>query len=133
MGHKQFTQGGVGLDDFVDTIKHVKKADPKKHVKKRGCPGNDYKAHVYVWVPEVDTSPWKSDREFFDFYGFHKYEYKICAGCEKRTNFRLTEEYTKKFKQSGRWGSAEYKDPAYMKSRERRWRTWDEVKADRDR
>ena len=129
LGHKQFVQGGVGLDDFEETIKHVKKAVPKKPVKKKGCPGNDFNAHVYVWVPETEVTPWTQDDLFFEFYGFHKYEYKVCAGCLKRTKYRVSEEYTKKFKRQGKYVYEEYRDPEYNEFRGRRWRTWAEVKA----
>lgn len=130
-GHKQFVQGGADLNDFEETVKYVKRSLPKRPKKKRGCEGNDFGPHVYVWVAETEVTPWTQDDLFFEFYGFHKYEYKVCAGCKKRVKYRLSEEYTKKFKRHGKYAYEEHKDPEYMKLRNRRWRTWDEVKAAR--
>lgn len=122
VGHRDFTQGAVGIEDFDDTIKHVKKAAPKKPVKKKGCPGNDFNAHVYVWAKEARDAPWLGEDTFFKFYGFYKYEYKICAGCGRRDKCRLSEEYTKRFKREGKYAYEEKKDPEFQAYERERWR-----------
>ena len=89
--------------------KNPKKARPKK---KKGCPGNDGGAHVYVWIGarfipnecgiHVDQAydkfayrgswetnpwyrwlPWKTREEHIAF--LEKYEIQICAGCYKKS------------------------------------------------
>ena len=70
-------------DELVDYPRKSKKAKPKK---KKGCPGNDYKAHVYVWVET------KHYREVLNGWGWtlDKTRYyivnrKTCCGCGKVT------------------------------------------------
>lgn len=121
MGYTYFRQGGVGTEDFEDEFRHVKSAKTKARPKK-GCPGNDYNEHVYVWVAETRDAPWLSEDLFFEFYGFHKYEYKVCAGCDKRMKYRLSAEYTKKFKKEGHFGYEEYRDPGFVEFRNQHWR-----------
>lgn len=59
-------------DELVDYRPSSKRKRPKK---KKGCEGNDGKAHVYVWVPYVSSwtgEVWKG------------YEQRICCGCMKK-------------------------------------------------
>lgn len=49
----------------------------KKKRKRKGCPGNDGREHVYVWIP-YDTW-WNTNVA---------YEIKVCCGCEKRGGLR---------------------------------------------
>lgn len=123
--HQHFVQGGVDVDDFEEEYAfNHKRISKKKTRPKKGCPGNDYNEHVYVWVPDTEDTPWRSDDKlFFDFYGFQKYEREICAGCDKRMRMRLTVEYTKKFKSTGRFGYEENRDSKFVAYRREHWRS----------
>jgi hypothetical protein len=115
--HADFIHGGVDIDDFDDVIRHRKKAKKVRPKKKPGCPGNEGKAHIYVWTTEFNFEDC-----FFKFFGFHKYEKKFCAGCNKKAYAtRKTEQYIKKFNDSTRWGSPEYRHEGY-KEYVTRWR-----------
>lgn len=60
-------------DELVD----FPRASRKKRKPRKGCPGNDFGPHVYVWVPYGDfyeDYPWTSNR----------YEIKVCCGCLTR-------------------------------------------------
>lgn len=69
-------------DELVEHRHASRRKAPKK---KRGCPENDYKAHVYVWVTETRFySKWKTG------YGFvrdksrpYTVHLKTCCGCGK--------------------------------------------------
>jgi hypothetical protein len=105
-----------GSDGFEET-KYRKTGGKKKprHVRV-GCPGNDGKAHVYVWTSENEEtgtyrSPW-SDRIIKSFYakhGYHRMEAKTCVGCGKVAKKRYTEEFQKRVAKYG-WYQASYAD-----------------------
>lgn len=59
-------------DELVDYRRIGKK---KKRNRVPGCPGNDGKSHVYVWV---NYDPW--------WHSGNIYEIRVCCGCEKRGN-----------------------------------------------
>lgn len=71
-------------DEPVDYRPSSRRRKPKK---KKGCPGNDYKAHVYVWVETLHY------RSRLTAYGFvedksrppYKVREKTCCGCSKVT------------------------------------------------
>lgn len=70
-------------DELVDYRKYGKKKDRFK--KKRGCPDNDYKAHVYVWVKET-----RYHGKWSAFIGWvpdktrpYTIDTKVCCGCGK--------------------------------------------------
>jgi hypothetical protein len=42
-----------------------------------GCPGNDGKSHVYIWVVDPDSF-------WYHYYPDRKYETCVCCGCGKR-------------------------------------------------
>jgi len=90
--HKDFIRGGVDPEDFDKEVNYQTNLKKKnKKVKTRpGCPGNDYKAHVYVWTTENEY------RDFFcDYFGFPKYQHNICAGCGKRNGTKCSDQYMK--------------------------------------
>jgi hypothetical protein len=75
-------------DEVVDFPKAGKTKKPKK---KRGCPGNDYKAHVYVWVTETRYfSKYNYERGYHvvDFSRPYTVDSKTCCGCGKVDNRR---------------------------------------------
>lgn len=83
--HKDFIRGGVKIEDFDDEPMRERtagKSRRKARVRKTpsGCPGNDFKAHVYIWTTEQNE-----EDSFFKFYGYHRFEKKVCCGCEKKT------------------------------------------------
>lgn len=75
----------------IDATEHLRYPDeyvpvrfPKAGKKKRrervpGCPGNDGKSHVYVWITYKEYySPWEEP-------SYAKgWTVKVCAGCGKR-------------------------------------------------
>lgn len=99
--YKIFTQGGVSVDDFYTEFNYQTRLKGRgwsrggshkiKAKKSRpGCPGNDYKAHVYVWTSETQDAS-----IFSDYFGFHKYQSNVCAGCGKKNGFKISDEYMK--------------------------------------
>jgi hypothetical protein len=64
--------------DGPEVIRHRKKKN-KKAYKRKGCPGNNGGAHVYVWTTETAWDDWWSKWNFED-----KYEYHVCCGCKAR-------------------------------------------------
>jgi hypothetical protein len=72
-------------DELVD---HQKAGTKKKRSQTRGCPENNHKSHVYVWV---ETTRYRIRRH--DVYGWiedkskpHTVKTKTCCGCGKVTN-----------------------------------------------
>ena len=69
-------------DELVD----YRPSSKRKRPKKKGCPGNDYKAHVYVWV---DEKVYRT--KFNPMVGFvqdrsrppYTVRRKTCCGCMK--------------------------------------------------
>lgn len=106
---RDFRHGKVDENDFVDILPRrkatAKKPKPKK---KRGCPGNDFGPHVYVWIPYT-TGVYDNADQFFKENGFHKREALVCAGCNVRKKTRLTEKMQKKINKVG-WYKANYGD-----------------------
>lgn len=101
-------------DELVDYRRSP--ASRKKRKRAPGCEGNDGGPHIYVWTSERE---WED--AFFRYFGFHKYEYKRCAGCWKRGSFksRLTERYVKKFNPAGKYSYPERNHAGYQEFRER--------------
>jgi hypothetical protein len=96
--YKMFRQGAVSVEDFDDDlrVRHAKRRAPKaRSVRLRGCPGNEGKAHVYVWTSEGQYYEIAEDI-FYKHFGFHKKESKVCAGCGRKDGYRLTEAYEKR-------------------------------------
>lgn len=104
-------QGAVDPDDFYKEVNYRPKAKAKK-AKKRypGCPGNDKGPHVYMWTTEKNR-----EDLFFDYYGFHKHEKKVCVGCGHVDKSRTTAEYDER--------NSKEKDKAYRKGRHV-WNFW---------
>jgi len=87
--YKDYRRGGMDdafwdEDELVDHRKVSKKKRPRK---KRGCPENNFGAHVYIWVTET--------RYHYSFtaYGYvmdknkpYTVENKTCCGCGKVSN-----------------------------------------------
>lgn len=115
--YKDGRRGGLS-DAFWDEDELVDFPRPsrrKKRVRKTrpGCPGNNNKRHIYVYTTEFN-----SDRDlFFRYFGFYKWEKRVCCGCTVRGGSRLSERYTKKFKTYSRWSSAEMRNEGYAQYR----------------
>lgn len=80
-------------DELVDYPHRAKKKKKRKRSKTRpGCIGNDYGPHIYVWTTEFENT-----RDvFYSYYGYFKYESRICCGCRKKNGRQKTEKYEKK-------------------------------------
>lgn len=115
--HKDWVRGYEEPEDFEKEVNYKpKKKDKAGPKKKPGCPGNEGKSHVYVYTTEYNI-----EDLFFLYFGFHKTEKRICAGCGKSGyKTRVTERYRKKFKSTNRWGGAESRHEGYREFR-RRW------------
>ena len=115
--------GGVGRRDFkadkgdgYEETRHRKTGKKKARSKRVGCPGNDGKAHVYVWTSEGEYTGWvrnpysgKVSKSFYLENGFFQREYKKCAGCGKTAGSRYTEQFQKLINKVG-WYRAMYGD-----------------------
>lgn len=88
----QQRQGAVEPEDFYEEVNYQQRLKKKnKRVRNYpGCPGNDGKAHVYVWTTETVPTTL-----FEDYYGFPKYQRHVCAGCGKAKGYKLSDEYMK--------------------------------------
>lgn len=75
-------------DGYIETP-HKKKSKGKPRKKAKGCPGNDGKAHVYIWVLAayadefLPTPWWEKYFRLTDSY-YYEYERKVCCGCKKQ-------------------------------------------------
>jgi hypothetical protein len=70
-------------DELVD---YRRKGGKKKRKPRRGCPGNEGKGHVYVWVTEtVYGSKWNPNYGHWtnDFTKKYTYDTRRCCGCLK--------------------------------------------------
>lgn len=86
---RNLRQGGYDVADFADEFRHVpKKKSPSKKTRS-GCPGNEYRAHVYIWTSETE----EGKDFFFKHFGFHRYERKVCIGCRKVAGSRNSAKY----------------------------------------
>lgn len=85
---RDFNAGKVEVSDFDDEFRHAKVAKKKKPKKKRGCPENDYKAHVYVWVEEKHYRSRYTPNGFVEDRSRPPYTVreKTCCGCGHVTN-----------------------------------------------
>ena len=85
-------QGAVDVEDFYKEVNYtLKKKSKKERVKTRpGCPGNEYKSHVYVWTTENEYRDF-----FYDYFGFPKYQHKTCVGCGKTNGSKHSDQYMK--------------------------------------
>ena len=115
--HADFLHGGVDLSDFEDEVRHRKKRGKTAYKKKkRGCPGNDFGPHIYVWTTEYfrrdgsfDEWTFQYEKDFWDRNGFNRREYKTCVGCLQRVKSRYTEQFAKRVAKMG-WYRATYGD-----------------------
>jgi len=135
----QLRQGAVPVEDFDDEVPYRHAPRKKKRAKTRpGCPGNDYKAHVYVWTTENEYRDF-----FYDYFGFPRNQTNTCVGCGKTNGSKPSDEYMKRKERewaklatpekgvpvsrwryrsnrhlvSFRWWSWEYQDEDYRKAR----------------
>ncbi len=126
-------QGAVDVDDFYDEVNYHPKA--KKKVRKRNrCPGNETGQHVFVWTVETECDDCLL---FYKYFGFYKYEYRVCCGCQRSGygDWRLTEDYINKFGHQPRYGSPnpEFKDKVYKELLDKKYRNeWWPFKIDYD-
>lgn len=114
---------GAGPDAFWDEtelVEYPKAKRGKDKVRKRypGCPGNNNKSHVFVWTTQYEDTR----NLFYRYFGFHKHERKVCAGCAHRDARRTTERYDKK--KMGLWPNR--KNKAYSSYRWWCWESYDE-------
>lgn len=90
--HKDFIQGAVDPDDGWVEVNY--QARPKSKNKKKktrpGCSGNEYGPHIYVWTTEREFRDF-----FYDYFGFPKYQHKVCVGCGKTNGSKHSDEYMK--------------------------------------
>lgn len=111
-------QGAVDVDDFDKEVNYQTrmkgrgyKSKRAKKPKDRGCEGNDFGAHVYVWtVEENKDALWSfmmPNEEYFKQTGFYRYEYLRCAGCGRVKKQRFTEQFAKMVAKHG-WYRASY-------------------------
>lgn len=89
----QVRQGAVDPEDFYEETDYRKPAKTKK--RDYYCPENDGKRHITAWVPLIDDLGAKI---FHEYYGFWKYEEKVCVGCGKRYTRRVSDDYMQHFK-----------------------------------
>lgn len=79
----------VEVEDFYEEVNYQPKKKDKRGVKRYpGCPENNRGPHVYAWTTEFN-----GPSLFFDYFGFHKRERKVCVGCLHEDARRFTEEY----------------------------------------
>lgn len=81
-----YSARGIIVRDFRHThdggheeAPHRKKKGKKRPPKKSGCPGNDGRAHIYVWTTETAYDDWWTRH-----WGLGRYEYYVCCGCKCR-------------------------------------------------
>lgn len=68
-------------DELIDYRPGSKK---KRKPRKRGCPGNNYKGHVYVWqTKKISYRRWWDNK-----MASYEYEQYICCGCEQVKKMR---------------------------------------------
>lgn len=95
------------VEDFEEPrYRHPKRR--AKKVKARGCQGNDWGKHVYVWTTDPENLfSWDDAQEFYKFHGFYRREYYVCCGCGKRSRSRHTAEFQRLLTKQG-WYRANY-------------------------
>ena len=114
VGGRDKRYGLINADDGWEETPHRKAGKTKARKRVPGCPENDGGPHVYVWTTEG-----MQKGLFFEYFGFHRAEHKICAGCRKGAPYRSgatrrpTERYVKKFKPVGRYCRPEYEHEGY--------------------
>lgn len=89
--YKEIKQGGVDPEDFYMEVNYSPKRKSKKKREKKkypGCPGNEGKAHIYVWTTEREFQDL-----FYRYFGFSKYQSNICVGCGKRNGVKNSDKY----------------------------------------
>lgn len=91
-------QGEIPIEDFDEEVRYRRPSrgrgysyNKKRKREPRGCPANNNKAHVWVWTTEKEITD-----IFFNYFGFHKRETKVCCGCGKVSKTRETEEYMRR-------------------------------------
>lgn len=100
---RDYRAGAVEPDDFdrefdyQTKVARNRKSRPEWLVDSSGCSGNDNGPHIYVWTTEVfgryPHSPRGGDF-FYKVFGWDKYEYNVCVGCEQTGKYkRLTQRY----------------------------------------
>lgn len=134
-------QGAVDIEDFDDEPRYRKPGSStgynynnKSKRVPRGCPENNNKSHVWVWTTEFEPTD-----IFFEHFGFHKRESKVCCGCGKIDKTRETEEYMRRKehewrKRTGGEFEAKRGEPLPLRGRYRigasfwafRWEDYDE-------
>lgn len=103
-------------DGWEDTPRRKASGKKKARSKRAGCPGNEGKAHVYVWTSEGEytgmvRNPYtgKVYESFYKKNGYFQYERKTCVGCGKVAKTRNTEQFQKLIAKVG-WYRAMYGD-----------------------
>lgn len=90
MARYRTRQGALDVEDFEKEVNYRPSAKAKKTKGKTrpGCPGNEYGPHVYVWTSEREM-----DSLFYRYFGWHKYQSHICAGCGKKDRSKYSDKY----------------------------------------
>jgi hypothetical protein len=88
------------LNSVEDQMDPPRVRHPKRRKKKdrgpRGCMGNEWGPHIYVWTTEYPSRwSWMGDDEFYNAHGFYHREYYTCVGCGKYTRSRETKEFAR--------------------------------------
>lgn len=80
---KALKHGGLDDELWTDETELIdyRRIKSKKQKKKRGCPENDYKEHVYIWQTEdrIRTS-WSGKPIVWSV------DVRVCCGCGKVSN-----------------------------------------------
>lgn len=91
----RYRQGAVDVDDFYIEVNYQTRMKGRGFKRKNekpktrpGCPENDFGPHVYVWTTEGQI-----EDLFFRYFGFHKYQRRICAGCGKMDGTKHSDAY----------------------------------------
>lgn len=89
--YKDNRRGGAedAFWDETELVDHKRSATKKKRAR-RGCPENDYKAHIYIWTTETRYyGKWDTIRGYVqDKSRPYTVDINICCGCEHVTNRR---------------------------------------------
>ena len=119
----EIRKGAVEPEDFYEETNYQKRVGKPKDKRTRpGCPENDGKRHITGWVVRPEGRFGYEASDFYDFFGFYKYEYKVCLGCGKYYHgTRLTQEYKDRFGDR-KYSVIERQDAAYIEFLRKRHR-----------
>jgi len=96
-------QGAVEVDDFYKEVNYTPRKKKTKRVREKrtrpGCPENNNGPHVYIWTTETVGarlySTYLMHDMFYDYFGYSKWKYEVCAGCLKGRGREHSDRYEK--------------------------------------